>query len=84
MSSNSQIERLAEFLVNGGNVTKGQARSRFGVRSMTEAVRAIRNEGYAVYENATTTKSGSPIRLFRIGTPTRRVVAAGHRALGLA
>lgn len=84
MSVNSQIERLSEFLVNGGNVTAGQAKSRFGVTSMAKAVRAMRAEGYAVYENLTTTKSGSPIRLFRVGTPTRRVVAAGHKALGLA
>lgn len=84
MINQTNIERLKRFLVNGGNLTKGQAKSRFGIRSMASAIRELRAQGYAVYENQTKTGNGDPITLFRLGSPTRRVVSAGFQALSLA
>lgn len=77
----TKTERVLNFLKNGGNLTEGQARSRFGIANMHAVASYLRNQGYAVYTNRKTTETGNTISVFRLGTPTREVIAAGYRAL---
>jgi len=81
---NSSISRLVKALVDGNNFTKGQIRERFGIRNVTGAIRAVRGQGYAVYENTRYNSWLAPMTVFQVGTPTRRIVAAGNVSLGLA
>ena len=53
---------------------------------MGDAVREVnrlRHEGYAIYLNSYTTPRRTT-KKFRLGTPTRAVVAAGYQALSAA
>lgn len=73
-------EKLLNALQNGSEISVAQAISRFGFaspNSVTSAVRSLRENGFSVYTNVVngTTK-------YRIGTPSRAVIAAGYRALG--
>ena len=77
----TKTERLLSFLENGNDITEGQARSRFGIRNVSSLVSKLRDRGYAVYTNRKTIDNGNTISVFRLGTPTRAVVAAGYRAL---
>jgi hypothetical protein len=77
----TKTERVLAFLKNGGDLTAGQAQSRFGIANMSAVASYLRSQGYAVYSNRKTTQNGNVISTFRLGTPSRAVVAAGFRAL---
>ena len=39
-------------------------------------------EGYAIYNNTMTDSQGRTSNKYRIGTPSRKLIAAGYAALG--
>lgn len=61
---------------SGQNFTTGQIGSRFGIKNVTATVSALRTQGYCIYAN----KTGG-MTTYRMGQPTRAIVAAGIRAL---
>jgi len=74
----SQNSRLLRFLKTGRDITANQAYDRFGIQNMTARINDLRKAGYAVYLNERVTGNGNTIRVYRLGTPRRSVVAAGH------
>ena len=72
----SKSARLLKAFQNGQNFTAGQIGSRFGIKNVTATVSALRTQGYCIYAN----KTGS-MTTYRMGHPTRAIVAAGIRAL---
>jgi predicted ArsR family transcriptional regulator len=75
---NSQNARLLRYLQSGRDITVNQARDKFGIMNMSARVNDLRNAGYAVYLNERVTGNGYVIKAYRLGTPRRSVVAAGH------
>lgn len=76
----TKSERVLSYLQTGRNLTEKQAQSRFGIASMSREASRLRDRGYAVYRN-TKTINGHEVATYRLGTPTRAVVAAGYAAL---
>ena len=74
-------ERLLEALRTGEELTAAQIRARFGIANPTATVSDLRFAGFAVYCNRRTDSKGRVTMKYRLGTPSRRVVAAGYRAL---
>ena len=62
-------------------LTAAQMTSRFGVANPTATVSALRQKGYAIYANSRTNKGGETRTFYRLGTPTKAVIAAGYKAL---
>lgn len=78
----TKTERVLTALQNGEQLTVKQIRARFGVANPTALINHLRkNVGVAIYSNARTNKGGETRNFYRIGTPSRAVVAAGYRAL---
>lgn len=74
-------ERLIEALQTGAELTAKQIRARFGIANPTATISDIRmRDGYAVYANEKRDSKGRTTVKYRIGTPSRAVVAAGYRA----
>ena len=73
----SQNERLIQYLSTGRTITSAQARSRFGVRNLRARVNDLRNDGFCVYTNRTSTGTN-----YRMGTPSRAIVAAAYSTAG--
>ena len=73
----SQNERLIQYLSTGRTITSAQARSRFGVRNLRARVNDLRNDGFCVYTNRTSTGTS-----YRMGTPSRAIVAAAYSKAG--
>lgn len=73
--------RLLEALRNGEQLTANQIRARFGIANPTATVSDLRFSGFAVYANRRTDTKGRVTTKYRIGTPSRAVVAAGYKAL---
>ena len=75
--------RLLEALQNGEQLTSKQIASRFDIANPTATVSDLRFGGWAVYANKRTNRRGETYTKFRLGRPSRAVVAAGYRALAL-
>ena len=75
--------RLLTALQNGEALTEGQIRVRFGLKNPRASVSDIRFSGYAVYANQHKDTKGRVTTKYRIGRPSRAVVAAGYRALAM-
>lgn len=73
--------RLLEAFKNGEQLTAKQIATRFGIANPTATVSDLRFSGFAVYANPRTNSKGQTLTKYRLGTPSREVVAAGYRAL---
>lgn len=83
---NSRNSRLLTYLQTNKDVSLAQASNRFGVSQKTvlNTISRLRAQGHAIYRNTITTANGNKMNVYRLGTPTQRVVAAGYAALSLA
>ncbi len=78
----TKTQRLVEALKNGEELTAKQIAARFNIANPTATVSDLRlRHGYAVYANRKTDTKGRVSTKYRIGNPSRAVVAAGYRAL---
>lgn len=78
----TKSERLVEALKKGEQLTAAQIKARFGIANPTATVSDLRlRGGFAVYANEHTDTKGRVSTKYRLGNPSRAVVAAGYRAL---
>ena len=82
MTSTKQT-RLLEAFKNGEQLTAAQIKQRFGIANPTATVSDLRYSGFAIYANKRTNKRGETFTKYRLGTPSREIVAAGYRALAM-
>lgn len=68
----SMIRTLANTFQTGRTLTSKDIQ-RMGIANPRAAVNTLRNQGYCIYTN----KNG-----YRLGTPTKRMVALASRILG--
>lgn len=78
----SKTNMLLEAFKNGEELTANQISARYGIRNVYDAVYNLRMQGYAIYLNERKNARGETVNKYRLGTPTRAVVAAGYKALG--
>ena len=82
MMTETKTQRLVEALKNGEELTAKQIAARFSIANPTATISDLRlRHGYAVYANRKTDTKGRVSTKYRIGNPSRAVVAAGYRAL---
>jgi hypothetical protein len=77
----SKQERVLSALLEGERLTGKQLTARFGVANPRATVSALRMKGFAIYLNSHKDTKGRVTAKYRLGTPSKRVVAAGYRAL---
>lgn len=75
--------KLFNALYNGETVTPAQAEKRFGIKNISAEVSRIRQSGYAVYANNRKAGNGVQVTEYVIGKPSRKIVAAGYKALAM-
>ena len=74
-------DRVLSALRNGEELTGKQIRARFGVGNSRATVSALRMKGFPVYLNEHVDSKGRVTQKYRLGNPSRAVIAAGYRAL---
>lgn len=80
----TKTERLLEVLKTGERLTAKQIAARFGLANPTATISSLRlNGGFAIYANPHVDKRGRKTTKYCLGRPSRKVVAAGYRALAL-
>ena len=55
--------------------------SLFGVANPSATINELRNDGYAIYLNTRSNASGEKVSFYRLGKPTKRMVAEGIAAI---
>ena len=78
----SQKAKVLAALKNGEQLTAKQISARFSAKNPHDVVRQIREEGFAVYANERTNSKGETKTFYRLGTPSRKMVAAAY-AMGV-
>lgn len=78
----SKSFKLFQALKSGEQLTEAQIAARFGLKNPTATISSMRmNHGVAIYANECFDTKGRRTVKYAIGMPSRRVVAAGYRAL---
>ena len=81
----TKTEKVITALKNGEKLTAKQIAARFSVGNPAEVVRQLRFKGFAIYCNPFTNSKGKTRNFYRLGAPSRKMVAmaykAGYRAL---
>jgi Mn-dependent DtxR family transcriptional regulator len=73
----TKTEKLLNAFKNGETLTRKQIASRFGIKNPTAVITHLRQDGHSIYCNKRKERNS----LYRLGTPSQRVVAAGYKAL---
>ena len=81
-NSMSATTSLIKYLKSGKTVTAKQITARFGLANPHEAIRQLRMKGYAVYANEGKMWNGETTTRYKLGTPSRAMVAAAYQILG--
>lgn len=80
-ASKTQTQRVLDVFLAGEKLTAKQIAARFDIASPHKVVSLLRFEGYAIYRNKHTDTKGRVKHKYRLGAPSRSLVAAGYRAL---
>ena len=82
-NTETKTYKLFNALYNGEAVTASQAHKRFGIKNISAEVSRVRQAGYAVYANSRKAGNGVKVTEYAIGKPSRKLIAAGYRAMAL-
>lgn len=73
--------KVFQALRNGESLTAAEARKRFGVKNLSAEASRIRQNGFVVYANTRRAGNGVTVTEYQMGRPSRKLIAAGYRAL---
>ena len=77
----TKTAKVIAALESGVELTGKQIEARYNVANARALISSLRMQGYSVYLNKRTNSFGDTYSKYRLGTPTRSVVAAGYQAL---
>lgn len=78
----TQKQKLRRAFFEGREMSAKQITAQFGIASPSKVVSVLRMEdGLPIYNNRHVDTKGRVVNKYRLGTPSRKVIAAGYRAL---
>ena len=77
-TTTNQSTKIINFLRTGKSLSIAAAKSKLGVTQLPARVTELRSQGFAIYTNVN--KMGNTT--YRLGTPSRAMVAAAHAKAG--
>lgn len=77
-----KYQKLLSSFQNGNELTAKQINAQFGIKDAYSAVRHLRDSGHCIYGNEKTLFTGEQVTKYRLGTPSRRMVAIASRMIG--
>lgn len=78
----SKQEKLLNYLSTGAEVTARQISGSFGLKNPHDAIHQLRSQGHCIYSNKAKLANGSETIKYRIGRPTKRMVAIANAVGG--
>lgn len=83
ISQDTKTFKVFRAMKMGETLTSAAAANRFGVKNLSAEVSRIRSHGFAVYANKRVAGNGVAVTEYAMGKPSRRLIAAGYKALAL-
>ena len=83
INKGTKTHKLFSALKSGEAVTASQAEKRFGIKNISAEVSRIRAAGFAVYGNTRVAGNHVEVKEYVIGQPSRKLIAAGYKAMAL-
>ena len=83
INEDTKTFKVLTALQSGERISASQAKKRFGVSNLSAEVSRIRHAGYAVYANKRVAGNNVEVTEYRLGAPSRKLIAAGYKALAL-
>ena len=80
MSVKSKVLNYLSKSTGYNTLTPAKMQSMFGVANPSATINDLRNEGHAIYLNSRIV-NGEKVSFYRLGTPTKRMIAAGISSL---
>lgn len=74
--------RVFTALRSGEALTAAKAR-KMGIGNLSAEISRVRQAGHAVYANTRAAGNGVKVTEYVLGKPSRRIVAAGYKAMAL-
>ena len=78
----NKTAKLEAALKTGSSFTAKQISAQFGIKNPHEAVRQLRQSGVCIYANESKLAKGGTTTKYRVGRPTKAMVAAAYAVLG--
>ena len=73
--------KVLSALQEGRTLSSAQMRAFFGTGNPQAVIQSLRFKGFPIYLNTVTDTKGRSRNVYRLGTPSRAVIAAGYKAL---
>ena len=83
INKGTKTHKVFTAMKNGEKLTASEASKRFGVKNIAAEASRIRQAGFAVYANSRKAGNGVQVTEYEIGQPSRKLIAAGYRAMAL-
>ena len=77
MTTTTIKSKVLTALQNGRTLSSAQLRSQFGAGNPQSVIQSLRFEGFPIYLNTVSDTKGRSRNVYRLGTPSRAVIAAG-------
>lgn len=81
MSAKHNVLKYLSKTSGYNTLTANKMRHLFGIANPSATINELRNDGYAIYLNSRVNANGKKVSFYRLGTPTKRMVAAGISAI---
>lgn len=79
--TNTIQSKVLNALTEGQALTSKQIKARFGAGNPQAVIQALRFSGYSIYLNRHKDTKGRVTKKYRLGTPSRAIIAAGYKAM---
>ena len=77
----SKEMKVLSALQEGRTLSSAQIKAHFGAGNPQSVIQSLRFKGYPIYLNTVSDTKGRTRNVYRLGTPSRAVIAAGYKAL---
>ena len=73
--------KVLNALQSGRTLSSAQLRSQFGAGNPQAVIQSLRFKGFPIYLNVVTDTKNRSRNVYRLGTPSRAIIAAGYKAM---
>jgi hypothetical protein len=80
-TSTTKESKVLSALHEGRTLSSAQIKSFFGAGNPQAVIQSLRFKGYPIYLNTVTDTKNRSRNVYRLGTPSRAVIAAGYKAM---
>ena len=78
----SKQAKLLNYLYTGAEVTARQIQGSFGLKNPHGAIHSLREQGHCIYANKAVLADGTETTKYRVGKPSRKMVAIANAVMG--